>query len=80
MLTPYKSEKLSTMSIISTEDASSQEKDSFERKAAMSRRINLLSRSFGRGADFICNNSDVINNGGIHVLQTFLSEELSEET
>ncbi len=33
----------------------------------------------GRGTDFVCHDETVINNGGIHVIQTFLSEELSEE-
>jgi hypothetical protein len=63
-----------------TEGASSQEKDIFIKSAAISGRINLLTRSFGRGTDFICNDQVVMDNGGIHVLQTFLSEELSEET
>ena len=63
-----------------TDGASSKEKDVFIKSAAISGRINLLTRSFGRGTDFICNDQTVIDNGGIHVIQTFLSEELSEET
>jgi hypothetical protein len=34
---------------------------------------------FGRGTDFICRTPRVVNNGGVHVLQTFFSEEPSEE-
>ncbi|CAF4470583.1 unnamed protein product [Rotaria sp. Silwood2] len=35
--------------------------------------------TFGRGTDFICHDPFVAANGGIHVIQTFLSEEISEE-
>ncbi|CAF4640808.1 unnamed protein product [Rotaria sp. Silwood1] len=41
--------------------------------------ITLLTRTFGRGTDFICRNQQLLLNGGMHVLQTFFSEELSEE-
>jgi hypothetical protein len=41
--------------------------------------VTLLTRTFGRGTDFICRNQQLLVNGGIHVLQTFFSEELSEE-
>ena len=36
-------------------------------------------RSFGRGVDFIINDDKVIANEGVHVIQTFLSLQLSEE-
>ncbi|CAF1144264.1 unnamed protein product [Adineta ricciae] len=42
-------------------------------------KVTLLTRTFGRGTDFICRNQQVLANGGIHVLQTFFSKELSEE-
>ena len=42
-------------------------------------KVTLLTRTFGRGIDFICNNQNLLNSGGIHVLQTFFSKELSEE-
>lgn len=35
---------------------------------------------FGRGTDFKCTESVVIDNGGVHVIQTFLSQNVSEET
>lgn len=34
---------------------------------------------FGRGTDFFCKDEAVENNGGVHIIQTFLSEEISEE-
>jgi energy-coupling factor transporter ATP-binding protein EcfA2/uncharacterized protein YukE len=42
-------------------------------------KVTLLTRTFGRGTDFICRNQQLLANGGVHVLQTFFSEELSEE-
>jgi preprotein translocase subunit SecA len=42
-------------------------------------RVTLLTRVFGRGLDFVCRDRELLANGGIHVLQTFLSEALSEE-
>jgi len=42
--------------------------------------ITLLGREFGRGTDFICYDERLIDCGGIHVIQTFVSEAVSEET
>lgn len=49
------------------------------RRAATIDRVTLLTRTFGRGTDFICNNQTLLANDGVHVLQTFFSKELSEE-
>jgi len=49
------------------------------RKATTTGNITLLTREHGRGLDFICHDKTVEQNGGLHVVQTFLSEELSEE-
>jgi preprotein translocase subunit SecA len=49
-------------------------------KATQSRTITLSTRNFGRGTDFCCFDKEVIENGGLVVIQTFLSEDLSEET
>lgn len=49
------------------------------RKATHSGMVTLLSREHGRGLDFHCSDRKVDELGGIHVVQTFLSEELSEE-
>ena len=43
-------------------------------------RITLFTREFGRGLDFVTIEKDLDYLGGIYVIQTFLSEELSEET
>jgi hypothetical protein len=49
------------------------------RKATHSGQVTLLSREHGRGLDFHCTDKRVDELGGLHVVQTFLSEELSEE-
>jgi len=41
--------------------------------------ITLLTREFSRGTDFVCYDSEVEENGGVHVIQTFFSEVPSEE-
>ena len=41
--------------------------------------ITLLPAKFGRGIDFMCNDRQVNRKGGVHIIQTFLSESLSEE-
>lgn len=38
-----------------------------------------MTASFGRGTDFMVHDKNVIKNGGIHVIQAFLSLEESEE-
>eukprot|EP01041_Mallomonas_annulata_P002329 gene2329-4529_t len=50
------------------------------RRAVTAGSITLLTRIFGRGTDFICYDDNLIQNGGVHVIQTFVSIQLSEET
>jgi preprotein translocase subunit SecA len=71
---PYKSE-----SHILTEEANAHEKTYFINAATMSGKITLCTRTFGRGTDFITHDQIVSVNGGVHVIQTFLSEEYAEE-
>ena len=42
--------------------------------------ITFVTKVFGRGTDFVCRDRNVISNGGVHVIQTFFSEEVAEET
>ncbi|ETO21276.1 hypothetical protein RFI_15929, partial [Reticulomyxa filosa] len=65
--------------IVMTEDNSFTEKGSLIKRATSSGQVGLFTRAFGRGTDFICRDEIVASNGGPHVIQTFLSEELSEE-
>ena len=62
-----------------TEEASSSEKDNLIKRATGSGQITLFTRTFGRGTDFVCHDPAVSKSGGIHVIQAFLSEEVSEE-
>ena len=62
-----------------TESVEEPEKSHLVKKATVAGRVTLLTRTFGRGVDFICYDDEVANNGGVHIIQTFLSEELSEE-
>lgn len=41
--------------------------------------VTLMTRTYGRGCDFVCRNTELPTNGGVHVIQTFLSELPSEE-
>eukprot|EP01133_Synstelium_polycarpum_P012772 gene12772-14983_t len=54
-------------------------RDSIIKKASTARQVTLLTRVFGRGVDFNLRDDTVINAGGVHVIQTFLSEEITEE-
>ena len=63
-----------------TEEVSNKEKESYIKRATTSGQVTLLVRTFGRGCDFVCRDVVVASNGGPHVIQTFLSEAISEET
>jgi len=41
--------------------------------------VSLITRPYGRGTDFFCLDNVVNNEGGVVVVQTFLTETLSEE-
>ncbi|KAL4450790.1 hypothetical protein ABPG74_011632 [Tetrahymena malaccensis] len=49
-------------------------------KAGSMSMITLATKPFGRGCDFISTDPELDKNGGIHIIQTFLSEDLAEET
>jgi preprotein translocase subunit SecA len=42
--------------------------------------ITLMIRDFGRGTDFKCYDTQILQDGGVHVIQAFFSTEKSEET
>jgi hypothetical protein len=66
--------------LIMTEEVNHTEKISLIKRATNSGQVTLLTKSFGRGTDFVCRDQVVSANGGTHVIQTFLSAEISEET
>ena len=64
---------------IMTEKADMNEKKAFVATATLPNSVSLMPRCFGRGTDFKCRDTSVIQAGGVHVIQTFLSEDISEE-
>jgi len=71
--------KFKTKTKIITEEIDYDEKVRYIKLATLTDSITLLTRIFGRGTDFISNDDIVINQGGVHVIQTFFSDNLSEE-
>ena len=59
--------------------STSKEKEMFIKRAATCGQITFLTKVFGRGTDFVCRDQNTISSCGIHIIQTFFSEELSEE-
>lgn len=55
------------------------DRDQAIRAAVTSGSITLLTKNFGRGTDFYCFDTKLDATGGVHVIQTFVSTELSEE-
>eukprot|EP00980_Cylindrotheca_fusiformis_P018989 scaffold6361_cov124-Cylindrotheca_fusiformis.AAC.2 len=72
-------QKLGRKKKILSEELMAAEKDFVINKAATAGQVTLCPAVFGRGTDFFCKDGKVAENGGVHVIQTFLSEERSEE-
>jgi hypothetical protein len=54
-----------------------------ERKKVVSKaieryRVTLITRSYGRGTDFVCHDEALRKNGGVHIIITFFPEDESE--
>lgn len=54
------------------------EKKDRVKKACYEGHITLCTRTFGRGTDFSCSEK-VERAGGVHIIQTFFTEDISEE-
>ncbi|CAJ1966718.1 unnamed protein product [Cylindrotheca closterium] len=72
-------QKLGRQKKILSEDMVPSEKDFVISKAATAKQITICPAVFGRGTDFFCKDAKVEKCGGVHVIQTFLSEQRSEE-
>ena len=82
LLTFYNANELSSIKDqvqVITEKRCPKDRELNIKRAIADGKVTLLTRTFGRGIDFVCENSQLLNNGGTHVLQTFFSEELAEE-
>ena len=62
-----------------TEETDNKEKNRLIAKAATQGVITLITRALGRGTDFVSEDTKVLANGGVHVLQTHWSIDKSEE-
>ncbi len=71
--------KLGRKKEILVESKSANDKAFVISKAATSGQITICSAVFGRGTDFFSKDDSLENNGGVHVIQTFLSSDMSEE-
>jgi uncharacterized protein YegL/GTP-binding protein EngB required for normal cell division len=71
--------KLGRQKLLLTEDMSAGDKEFVINKAATACQITISSAVFGRGTDFFCKDTRVQKNGGVHIIQAFLSKDLSEE-
>jgi len=58
---------------------SDEQKDHIIKKAANTGQLTLSTAIFGRGSDFVCYDEQLHGRGGLHVLQTFASLDISEE-
>ena len=71
--------KLGRKKEILTEKKSANDKAFVISKAATSCQITICTAAFGRGTDFFSKDDSLENNGGVHVIQAFLSSDMSEE-
>ena len=62
-----------------TEKLSFDEKSHIIKKAANTGQITLATSAFGRGSDFVSYDEKLQQNGGVHVLQTFVPADSSEQ-
>merc|ERR1712166_913494 len=62
-----------------TETLDPDERTKLINTAANGGKITFATSAFGRGTDFISRDRKVIENGGVHVIQTFLSMSMSDE-
>jgi hypothetical protein len=53
--------------------------DHYVKQATRARSVTLFTAVHGRGLDFVCHDKAVDAQGGVHVVQCFLSAQLSEE-
>ena len=62
-----------------TEDIHPNEKAGAFLQATLSGAVSLMIREYGRGTDFKCFDSNMLDSGGVHVIQAFFSTDRSEE-
>jgi predicted transcriptional regulator len=78
LASPAMNELRGQVRVIREEDTAA-DRELTVRQSVTSKSITLMSRNFGRGTDFICFDDDMDASGGVHVIQTFVSLDVSEE-
>lgn len=63
---------------ILTEEHAAEKRERVILNAANPNAITLMTRSFGRGTDFQVCDKSIKENGGVHIIHTFLSEDEAE--
>jgi len=71
--------KLKNVTSLLSEENTPTEKDIIVKQATMTNWITLITRTFWWGTNFVCRDERVGDQGGVHVIQTFFSKDLSEE-
>ena len=61
------------------ENTPKEARDYIVKKAATAEQVTLSTKVFGRGTDFTSNDTELNDRGGTHIVQTFLSEMLTEQ-
>ena len=61
-----------------SDDISFGKRDACIKAAMFEGGVTLMTRSYGRGTDFICSSKTINDRGGVHIIQTFLPMMISE--
>ena len=70
---------MNSRTLILTEEHDSSFRERIVFMATQAGKITLMTKSFGRGTDFQIYDPKVNEKGGVHIIQTFLSLDQSEE-
>lgn len=65
--------------LVFTADLNQDQRDHMIKRACHSGMLTLATRDFGRGTDFVYEDKSITAAGGVHIIQTFVSEDISEE-
>jgi preprotein translocase subunit SecA len=76
---PAYTDELKNRTLILTEEHEPSVRERNVFLATQCSKISLMTKAFGRGTDFEVYDKEVIKNGGLHIIQTFLSQEEAKE-
>jgi preprotein translocase subunit SecA len=76
---PTYTDELKNRTLILTEEHEPSVRERNVFLATQCSKISLMTKAFGRGTDFEVYDKEIFKNGGLHIIQTFLSQEEAEE-